>query len=68
VTVVQVAGVVARRIVCRVAAGDKLDAGQRIGMIRFGSRTDCYMPRGTFVRVTPGDKVVAGVTVLGVMM
>lgn len=67
VTVVQVAGVVARRIVCRVAAGDKLDAGQRIGMIRFGSRTDCYMPRGTEVRVTPGDHVVGGVTVIGVL-
>ena len=68
VTVVQVAGAVARRIVCRVAAGDKLDAGQRIGMIRFGSRTDCYMPRGTFVRVTPGDRVVGGVSVLGVLL
>lgn len=68
VTVVQIAGVVARRIVCRVAAGDKLDAGQRIGMIRFGSRTDCYMPRGTYVRVTPGDRVVGGISVLGVLL
>jgi phosphatidylserine decarboxylase len=68
VTVVQVAGVVARRIVCRVSAGDKLDAGQRIGMIRFGSRTDCYMPRGTHIRVTPGDRVAGGVSVLGVLL
>jgi phosphatidylserine decarboxylase len=68
VTVVQIAGVVARRIVCRVAAGDKLDAGQRIGMIRFGSRTDCYMPRASHVRVTPGDRVVGGVSVLGVLL
>jgi phosphatidylserine decarboxylase len=68
VTVVQIAGVVARRIVCRVATGDKVEAGQRIGMIRFGSRTDCYMPRGTYVRVTPGDRVVGGVTVLGILL
>jgi phosphatidylserine decarboxylase len=67
VTVVQIAGVVARRIVCRVAAGQKLEAGERIGMIRFGSRTDCYMPRGTTVQVGPGDRVVGGVTVLGTL-
>ena len=67
VTVVQVAGVVARRIVCRVAAGQKVEAGERIGLIRFGSRTDCYMPRGTTVHVSVGDKVVGGVTVLGTL-
>jgi phosphatidylserine decarboxylase len=67
VAVVQVAGVVARRIVCRVAAGQKVEAGERIGMIRFGSRTDCYMPRGTTVHVSVGDKVVGGVTVLGTL-
>jgi phosphatidylserine decarboxylase len=67
VTVVQIAGVVARRIVCRVASGQKLEAGERIGLIRFGSRTDCYMPRGTTVHVVPGDKVVGGVTVLGTL-
>jgi phosphatidylserine decarboxylase len=65
VTVVQIAGVVARRIVCRVTAGQKVEAGERIGMIRFGSRTDCYMPRGTALHVAPGDRVVGGVTVLG---
>lgn len=67
VAVVQVAGVVARRIVCRVAPGDKLAAGERFGMIRFGSRTDCCMPRGSDVRVRPGDHVTAGVTVLGLL-
>ena len=67
VTVVQIAGVVARRIVCRVGAGDKLAAGERFGMIRFGSRTDCYVPRGSDVRVRPGDRVVGGVTVIGVL-
>ena len=67
VTVVQVAGVVARRIVCRVSRGDKLEAGERFGMIRFGSRTDCYMPRATTVHVARGDRVMGGVTVLGTL-
>jgi phosphatidylserine decarboxylase len=67
VTVTQIAGVVARRIVCRVGAGDKLEAGQRYGMIRFGSRTDCCMPRGTEVRVRVGDRVTGGVSILGVL-
>lgn len=67
VAVTQVAGVVARRIVCRVGVGDKLAAGERYGMIRFGSRTDCYMPRGTDVRVRAGDHATGGVTVLGVL-
>lgn len=65
VTVVQIAGTVARRVVCRVGAGDRLEAGQRFGMIRFGSRTDCYVPRGTHVLVEPGDRVRAGETVIG---
>lgn len=67
VTVVQIAGVVARRIVCRVAAGQKVEAGERIGLIRFGSRTDCFMPRGTTVHVSVGDRVVGGVTALGTL-
>jgi phosphatidylserine decarboxylase len=67
VTVVQIAGVAARRIVCRVGSGDKLTAGQRFGMIRFGSRTDCYMPKGTDVRVRVGDRVRGGVTVIGLL-
>jgi phosphatidylserine decarboxylase len=67
VTVTQIAGVVARRIVCRVAPGDKLAVGERFGMIRFGSRTDCCMPRGTDVRVRVGDRVKGAVTVLGML-
>jgi phosphatidylserine decarboxylase len=67
VTVVQIAGVVARRIVCRVGPGDKLVAGERFGMIRFGSRTDCYMPRGTEVTVRVGEHVRGGQTVIGVL-
>jgi phosphatidylserine decarboxylase len=66
-TVVQIAGVVARRIVCRVGPGDKLGAGERFGMIRFGSRTDCYMPRGTEVTVRVGEYVRGGQTVIGVL-
>ncbi|MBI4636085.1 MAG: phosphatidylserine decarboxylase family protein [Candidatus Rokubacteria bacterium] len=67
VTVTQIAGVVARRIVCRVRPGDKLAAGERYGMIRFGSRTDCAMPRGAEVQVGVGDRVTGGVSVLGVL-
>jgi phosphatidylserine decarboxylase len=67
VTVTQIAGVLARRIVCRVAPGDKLAVGERFGMIRFGSRTDCCMPRGTDVRVRVGDRVKGAVTVLGML-
>ena len=67
VTVVQIAGVLARRIVCRVGPGDKLAAGERFGLIRFGSRTDCLMPRGADVRVRAGDHVTGGVTVLGIL-
>jgi phosphatidylserine decarboxylase len=67
VTVVQIAGVVARRIVCRVGAGDKLAAGERFGLIRFGSRTDCYMPRTTEITVRVGESVRGGQTVIGVL-
>jgi phosphatidylserine decarboxylase len=67
VTTVQIAGVVARRIVCRVGPGDKLAAGERFGLIRFGSRTDCYMPRGTEVTVRVGEPVRGGQTVIGVL-
>src|SRR5205085_14828 len=67
VTVVQIAGIIGRRIVCYVAPGDKLDAGARFGMIRFGSRTDCYMPRSTEVTVRPGEHLRGGQTVIGVL-
>ena len=63
--VVQIAGLIARRIVTFVKEGDTLATGERIGLIRFGSRTDCFMPRGTTVHVAPGDRVIGGVTVLG---
>ena len=67
VTVVQIAGVAARRVVCRVGAGDRVEAGERFGIIRFGSRTDCFMPRGTQALVQPGDRVVGGETVIGMV-
>jgi phosphatidylserine decarboxylase len=53
--------------VCRVGSGDKLAAGDRFGMIRFGSRTDCYMPRTAEVTVRIGEHVRAGQTVIGVL-
>ncbi len=67
VTVTQIAGVVARRVVCRVRPGDKLRAGERFGLIRFGSRTDLFMPRGTDIRCRSGDNVRGGETIMGVL-
>lgn len=64
VTCVQVAGLVARRILCYVAEGAQLARGQRYGFIRFGSRVDVYLPPATRVRVTIGDKVSASSTIL----
>ena len=67
VGVKQIAGVVARRIVCRVRQGDKLQAGERYGLIRFGSRTDLVVPEGTEIRVRVGDRVRGGETIMGVL-
>ena len=63
----QVAGFLARRIVCKVKAGDALRRGERYGMIKFGSRLDVYLPKDTEIMVRLGDKVKAGQTVLGVL-
>jgi phosphatidylserine decarboxylase len=63
-TVVQVAGLVARRILCYVAAGDRVVRGQRFGFIRFGSRVDVYLPLSARPRVAVGDAVRATSTVL----
>lgn len=66
VVVVQVAGLVARRILCYVSKGDRVAAGQRYGFIRFGSRVDVHLPLEAFrSQVALGDKVTAGVSVLG---
>jgi phosphatidylserine decarboxylase len=60
----QIAGLVARRIVPFVKPGDIIAIGQRVGLIRFGSRVDVYLPRGTDAKVLLGQKVIAGETVL----
>jgi phosphatidylserine decarboxylase len=59
-----VAGLVARRIVCRVAVGRALARGERVGIIRFGSRVDVDLPDGVVPSVGVGDRVVAGATVV----
>ncbi|MBS9478107.1 phosphatidylserine decarboxylase [Ancylobacter radicis] len=64
VGVVQIAGLIARRIVSFVREGDSLAPGQRFGLIRFGSRVDVYMPVGTRILVAEGQRAVAGETVL----
>jgi phosphatidylserine decarboxylase len=62
--VVQIAGLVARRIVCFVQEGGSLQAGERFGLIRFGSRLDVYFPDGTTPLVAEGQTAIAGETVL----
>jgi phosphatidylserine decarboxylase len=64
ITVVQVAGLIARRILCYVKAGDRLARGQRYGFIRFGSRVDVYLPLTARPRVAVGDRVAATSTIL----
>ncbi len=64
VTFVQVAGLIARRILCYVNSGDELKRGQRYGFIRFGSRVDVYLPLGAKPQARLGDKVYATTTVL----
>jgi phosphatidylserine decarboxylase len=62
---VQIAGLIARRIVCWLEAGDTVTRGRRFGLIRFGSRVDLYLPLDTSLTVEVGQKVRAGETVLG---
>lgn len=64
VVVTQIAGLIARRIVCDAAAGDELACGQVYGLIRFGSRLDVYLPRGSAAEVRLGQRAVGGETVL----
>jgi phosphatidylserine decarboxylase len=64
VGVVQIAGLIARRIVCWVKDGQSIGAGERIGMIRFGSRVDVYLPTGAVPRVSQGQTALAGETVI----
>ncbi len=67
ITSVQVAGLIARRILCYVKAGDVLTRGQRYGFIRFGSRVDVYLPLTANVKVSIGDRVSATTTVLALL-
>ena len=63
----QIAGLLARRIVCRLQPGDRVDRGQRMGMIKFGSRVDVLMPAAVDLKVKAGDRVKGGSSVLGVV-
>ena len=67
VQVKQIAGLLARRIVCRVKPGDTIRRGQRIGLIKFGSRVDVLMPADSNLRVRTGDHVKGGSTILAVV-
>ncbi len=66
VTVRQIAGLIARRIVCRVREGQDLKRGERIGLIRFGSRTELYLPAEAEIKVKIGDRVAGGRSVVAV--
>jgi len=62
----QIAGIIARRIVCKVKSGDKVKAGQRLGMIKFGSRVDLFLPENVEIKVELKQKVKAGETIIGI--
>jgi len=64
IVVRQIVGVLARRIVCRAKEGDSMQAGQRFGVMKFGSRMDVFVPAPSAVTVSVGDRVVAAVTVI----
>lgn len=65
ICMVQVAGLIARRIICNVQEGDRVTCGQRFGIICFGSRIDLYLPADTRLNVAVGDRVKAGTSVVG---
>lgn len=67
VVCVQVAGLIARRIVCWLSPGDRVVRGERFGLIRFGSRMDTFLPLGTALKVAVGDRVKGGETIVGVL-
>lgn len=67
VVVRQVVGILARRIVCRVAVGQQLARGERIGLMKFGSRMDVFLPPDAELRVSVGEHTVAGETILATM-
>jgi phosphatidylserine decarboxylase len=68
IAVVQIAGLIARRILCDVKEGDRLERGQRFGIIRFGSRTDLYLPEGVRPLVAEHQLMIGGETVIAEMV
>ena len=67
IVVRQVVGILARRIVCRISEGDRVGRGERIGLMKFGSRMDVFMPPSAELRVRVGEHVVGGETVLAML-
>lgn len=67
IVVRQIVGILARRIVCRAKEGDQVQAGDRFGVMKFGSRMDVFVPKGTEIAVKIGDRVVGAVTVIAVL-
>lgn len=67
IAVVQIAGLVARRILCWKSEGDRVRTGERFGLIRFGSRLDVYLPEGVEPQVAPGQTMIAGETVIALI-
>ncbi|NLV17475.1 MAG: phosphatidylserine decarboxylase family protein [Syntrophomonadaceae bacterium] len=65
VMVVQITGLIARRLVCWARVGDQLERGERFGLIKFGSCTEIYLPKNIVLNVKPGDRVKGGATTLG---
>jgi phosphatidylserine decarboxylase len=63
----QIVGILARRVVCRVKPGAELKAGERFGIMKFGSRMDVFLPTGAELRVSIGDRVVGGESVIAVL-
>jgi phosphatidylserine decarboxylase len=67
IAVVQIAGLIARRILCEVTEGQAVVAGARFGIIRFGSRTDLYLPEGVSPLVAVGQRMIGGETVIAAL-
>ena len=63
----QIAGLIARRILCYVQAGNTVETGQRIGLMKFGSRMDVFLPPSARLCVTVGSRVIGGVTVIAML-
>jgi phosphatidylserine decarboxylase len=63
----QIVGILARRVVCRVAPGAELKAGQRVGIMKFGSRMDVFLPVSAELRVQVGDRVIGGESVIATL-